>query len=118
MTPERTEGQGPRFRCTACGGRDVRTERDDLPHNDRWWSGPTPPAWVLTCAGCGHDARPGTVRELAVRACFAQVQQAERDLRRAVRRRLWQTHPVSVLDPEMRWLGAAVAGVSFWLWLI
>ena len=73
-------------------------------------------AFLVACAH--HDARPDAVRELAVLACIARVRQAERDLRRATRRRLWRMHPVSALDPEMRWLGWAVIGVSLWLLLV
>lgn len=57
MTPERIEARPPRFRCTACGARDVRTERDTSGYDDPWWPGPTPPAWTLTCRACGHKAR-------------------------------------------------------------
>lgn len=57
MTLKPTEAPPPRFRCTACGGRDVGTERDDVLGGKHWWPGPTPPFWVLTCAGCGHSTR-------------------------------------------------------------
>lgn len=56
-TPQDTAERAPRFRCLTCGGRDVRAERDDVPGGQHWWPGPTPPLWVLTCAGCGHSAR-------------------------------------------------------------
>lgn len=73
-------------------------------------------ASLLVCVR--HDARPDAVRELAVRACFARVRQAERDRRRAIGRGLWRMDPVSGIAPEMRWLGAAVLGVSLWLLLV